>query len=216
MDEEARPASTSSTWLANLKSGDPRAWDVLVNQYRPMFLGIFARFGLSEHDAEEVVQEGLCRVYVGLARFQRRRRGSFRSWLSTILERTALGQLGKKSRADRFATNRGELLTDVAVHAAGDVADILASQELDEIRERLQHQVERRVRDRMTEQNWRAYELFYDANLPTKVIAERLNMRVLAVSQALSRARKVFAEEFLAVVREQFPQLLGILREENE
>ena len=216
MDQESQPASTSSTWLANLKSGDPRAWDVLVHQYRPMFLGVLARFGLSGPDAEDVVQEALYRVHVGLERFQRRRRGSFRSWLSKILQRTALGQLGKKSRADRFATNREGYIADAAATERGDIADILASQELDGIRLQLQQHVEQRVRDRMIERSWQAYKLFYGEKLPIKVIANRLGMSVLAVSQSHTRARKMFAQEFLAVLGETYPRLLGILREENE
>lgn len=77
---------TSVSLLERL-SGRPTEldWQRLVDLYQPLLRAWALRSGVPETDADDLVQETLSVVVQEVSDFQRRRTGSFRSWLRTIL-----------------------------------------------------------------------------------------------------------------------------------
>src|SRR5947209_5841927 len=77
---------TSVSLLERL-AGEPtdRDWQRLHDLYQPLLRAWMARAGVSSSDADDLLQEVLLVVFREVADFDRRRTGSFRSWLRTIL-----------------------------------------------------------------------------------------------------------------------------------
>ncbi len=79
--------TTSATLLDLLRtSPDEVAWGRLNELYRPLLLDWLQRDPVLRNDAEDLAQEILMVVYRELPDFERKRKGSFRKWLRTILD----------------------------------------------------------------------------------------------------------------------------------
>ena len=80
-----RPGLTRSSLLERLRVGcDHASWEEFFDQYWQMIFHVARRAGLSEADAQDVVQETVVEAVACLPRFERQREGSFRSWLCQI------------------------------------------------------------------------------------------------------------------------------------
>ncbi len=82
---------TRQSLLLRAQTGETDAWKDLVDLYRPLILGWLNRQGVPARDLEDLSQEVLLSVVKHLPGFQHSgQRGSFRSWLRTIVcSRTA-------------------------------------------------------------------------------------------------------------------------------
>jgi RNA polymerase sigma-70 factor, ECF subfamily len=60
-------------------------WRRLDDLYRPLLLAWTTRAGVPASDVDDLVQNVLLVVFGGIGEFERRREGSFRAWLPTIL-----------------------------------------------------------------------------------------------------------------------------------
>jgi len=77
--------TTSLGMLKRLKvQKSQRAWEDFVNLYGPLLYKWNVRAGLSVEDARDISQEVLLQVFKSLHKFERRNKGSFRSWLNQI------------------------------------------------------------------------------------------------------------------------------------
>jgi RNA polymerase sigma-70 factor (ECF subfamily) len=103
-------AETSLTLLARLqREPDPEAWQRLVDIYAPLIGHWLARSALQTADHEDVVQNVLKIVVQKLPDFERRREGSFRTWLRVI----TVNCLKAHWRSEKFrviATGESEFL----------------------------------------------------------------------------------------------------------
>jgi RNA polymerase sigma-70 factor (ECF subfamily) len=78
---------TSPSLLEQLRAGpQEEAWRKLVGLYAPMLYGWIHRYSIQSSDADDLVQEVLSTLVRELPQFQYDpERGSFRSWIRTIL-----------------------------------------------------------------------------------------------------------------------------------
>src|SRR5947199_10644302 len=78
-------AETSLTLLDRLqRHPDPGSWQRLVDIYAPLIGRWLARSPLQSADHEDIIQEVLKIVVQKLPDFERRREGSFRTWLRVV------------------------------------------------------------------------------------------------------------------------------------
>lgn len=81
--------TTSISLLLRLRNpGEQEAWFRFVQLYTPLIEGWVRPFGLSQQDAEELVQEVFGKLVRELPRFSYDRTRSFRAWLSTVTRNT--------------------------------------------------------------------------------------------------------------------------------
>lgn len=82
---------TRQSLLLRAQIGEENAWKDLTELYRPLIIGWLNRQGVPARDLEDLSQEVLLSVVKHLPSFQHSgHRGSFRSWLRTIVcSRTA-------------------------------------------------------------------------------------------------------------------------------
>lgn len=76
------PTVTSTSLILRIQARDQIAWDRFARLYTPYVYGLCRSGGLQKSDAEDVTQNVLRSVVVGIGSYQRT--GSFRGWISRI------------------------------------------------------------------------------------------------------------------------------------
>lgn len=190
-------SSTSHSLLACLVKGDSNdsAWPVFVEKYGQLLHRWSMRFGATNHDAEEVVQETLLKVYQNLGRYRFENGVPFRAWLKRVAYRCWLTLVSsRQNRAignhlRNFSPDALRLLTSPS--ARDDLIaefDLMATQEILEFA----HQ---KVAARVNQKSFQCYLMASHQGLKTQEIADRLDLNVSAVLMAISRVRKLLREE---------------------
>jgi RNA polymerase sigma factor (sigma-70 family) len=83
---------TDGQLVARCRSGDPQAWNELVDRFSRYVYAISVQaFKLSEHDAEDVFQEVFARAYEHLHRL--RDDDAIRPWLAQLTRRLCIDRL---------------------------------------------------------------------------------------------------------------------------
>jgi RNA polymerase sigma-70 factor, ECF subfamily len=85
------------------KSGDGRAFEILIERYQRRILGIVRRFTRNREDAEDILQQSFQKAFVHLHKFEGKSR--FSTWLTRIAINEALMLL-----------RRGRVLREVSIH----------------------------------------------------------------------------------------------------
>lgn len=92
---------TSSTLLERVRGDEAGAWEHFCGIYSPLVYSWSRRAGLSELDAEDIVQETFRRVATGLANFRYRNpQDTLRAWLFAIARNQIRDLLRRKKHTD--------------------------------------------------------------------------------------------------------------------
>lgn len=90
--------------------GDTRAWVALDARCRPIMLAVARRIGLSEAEAEDVVQSAMVSFVLAYRKGQyERERGRLSAFLVTLLRSRAIDMLRKKHRHPEISPGQGAL-----------------------------------------------------------------------------------------------------------
>jgi RNA polymerase sigma-70 factor (ECF subfamily) len=184
--------TTRPSLLLRIRDGrDREAWSEFVRLYAPLVYGFARKRGVTEADADDLVQDVLQQVAMSARQFEYdRARGTFRSWLFKVTR----NRLNTFLHADR-AYNRGS--GDSAVQALleqqpdgnGD-ADLWDR----EYQRRLLSVAAQQVREEFEDASWQAFwQTTYDNQTPGEA-AEALGISVGAVYIARSRIRARLAQ----------------------
>lgn len=131
--------------------------------------------------AEDVVQEACIAAYKNLDRFESGR--SFSKWLRGIVRNKALESKRKSCR-------RPFVEDPDVIEGLEEVYMMFDKQKSDESwNERLQHI--RKCISKLNEPMRHVVELFYDAEMSLKSIADKMRINPMTVGQRLSRSRKI-------------------------
>ena len=78
---------------------DEGSWDEFAGYYRKYIYMVARNMRLSHHDAEDILQRTLLKLWENLPKFKYdTNKGSFRSWLCTIIRNMVINLIKKKSR----------------------------------------------------------------------------------------------------------------------
>ena len=126
MKPEAPLLETRSSLIQRLKATiNGESWEEFFHTYWELIYNVARRAGLSEADAQDIVQETVLKVHNSLDRFEyNRKRGTFKGWLRTVT-RSRLNDFFKKQQR-RPALNQ-------PLEAAGDELQNLEDPEGPEI-----------------------------------------------------------------------------------
>lgn len=99
MKADAPLLETRSSLINRLKATiNGESWEVFFDTYGNLIFNVARRAGLSEADAQDIVQETILKVHKSLDRFQYdRNRGSFKGWLHSVT-RSRLAEHFKKQQ----------------------------------------------------------------------------------------------------------------------
>ena len=168
------------------RGGDEQAFRRLVERFRGrIYRQALVQTGDAD-DAEDVTQEVLVRLHLGLAGF--RGASKFETWLFTLTRHAAADFRGKQDRPRRLAARMRELGAGEN-EVARDPADRLEAQLLgNQIRTFLTE---------LSERQRTVLDLVDLQGYATGEVAEMLGMRPVTVRTHLMRARRTLREELL-------------------
>jgi len=86
MDRLFLPEKTRSSFLSRLRRKDEEGWNQFFGTYWRLFYAAALAWGLSEHDAQEVVQETMIGVVRAIPSYVHGQNGArFKTWLGSIV-----------------------------------------------------------------------------------------------------------------------------------
>ena len=192
------PPTTSLTLLARIRSGDDAGWRRLVDIYGPFLLGRLKRRGLSEPDAEDVLQDVFATVARKIADFRRDQPGdSFLRWLQTITSSRLLDFLRRRQRS--VSAIGGTSLNAQLEQFADPLANEDWSTDM-QAQQTVLARILEVLKSEFHENTWRSFWLFAIDGKTTDDISRELGMSGGAIRQARSKVRKRLAEEFRELI----------------
>ncbi len=179
---------TPLSLLERVKDGDEEAWKAFAQKYTGVLQQWCKVWSISQVDSEDVIQDALLAVLIGIPKFERQRVGSFRRWIKTIA-RNCWSDAVSRSERLKYLDLKRTLQSPAACHELEEQFDRIAVEEL------LQASL-KRVRRRVEERTWEAFRLTALEEQSAAKVAELLNMRVDAIYAARCRVQKLISDEF--------------------
>lgn len=180
---------TRSSLLGRLRDlGDDVSWRQFFDSYWCLLYNVARKSGLSEGDAEDVVQETVISVARKMPDFQYdSAKGSFKQWLLLIARRRIQDKLRSHYRTMR--TDRGALECLPNQETAPPVAP---DQQFDELwekewRENVLQSALKRLSQRVNPKHYQVFEHCVVQKLPISAVARMLNMNAAQVYLAKHR-----------------------------
>jgi RNA polymerase sigma-70 factor (ECF subfamily) len=178
--------------LARLRQapGDQAAWGEFVERYGRKVYGWCRRWNLQDADAQDVTQTVLVKLAEKLQNFTYDPARSFRGWLKTLARHALSDFCDSRQRA---GVPGGERVLDLlqTVEAREDFLTRLDAAFDREVLE----EATARVRQRVTPQSWRAFELTALEGRSGAEAARELGMKVATVFVVRGRVQRLLQEE---------------------
>lgn len=185
---------TSLSLLARLRlSADTNSWNRLVELYAPLLQGWLRAYGISESDADDLVQDVLAVVSQELPRFiHNERTGAFRSWLRKIFVHR-LQNYWRRRKREPVAKGGSSILEQIQ-QLEDDNSDLSRNWNQQHDSDVIARLVEL-VRPRFQEKTWEAFRRqMLDGQTPAQVAAE-LGMAIGSVYVARNRVLTALRRE---------------------
>lgn len=188
--------SPLSTWsdehlAAEARAGSSACFEVLVERYQVRLIRFLLR-SLSQHDAEDVVQDAFVQAYLNLSRFDPKYR--FKTWLFVIAQRLMIDRLRRR----RPSVDVSEI--DVAQH--DDPHDRVASNESARV-------LWTAAKRELSDEAYRAMWLHYVEEMGTVEVAKVLKRSWVWVKTTLHRSRRKLAPHVRSLSDIPFPGTPG-------
>jgi RNA polymerase sigma-70 factor (ECF subfamily) len=172
-------------------------WRRLDDLYRPLLRAWIARAGVPASDANDLVQEVLLVVLAKIGEFERRREGSFRAWLRTILANKVRDYFrGQKHQPT--ATGDSDFLRRLdELESPESALSKLWDREHDE---HIARELLKRVQGDFAPKTWQAFRRHVMEGEPAAQVAEALGLTLNSVLLAKSRVLKRLRQESAGLV----------------
>ena len=199
----ARPADdliqTRWSLINRLKDWDDRAtWQEFFDIYGRLVYSVALKAGLTEVEAQEVVQETLISVAKQMPKFRAGpEHGSFKGWLLHLTRRRIADQFRKRPPVGRFKksttteTQRTPLIERVP-DPAGPALEVLWEEEW---RENLMKTAVDRVKQQVNPKQFQVFHLLTVKQMPPESVASLLNLKVPNVYLIKHRVATALKEE---------------------
>lgn len=184
-----QPPETRETLIQRLpNAGDAEAWVAFLEIYEPLLFRLACARGMQQADAEDFVQEVLAAVNKGIERWLAGSdRGSFRAWLFRIASNLAVNFLTRpKHRRLGSGDSQIARLLEEQPARSGDSSDLF----LKEYRREVFRWAAERVREQVSETQWRVFWRTSVEDRPIADVAREFGMSVGSIYIARSRVTK--------------------------
>ena len=197
--------STNTVMFLRLRnSNDDEAWRSFVERYTPRIYAWCRRFRLQDSDAADVTQNVLARMVVVMRKFDyNRSRGTFRAWLRKVTQNAVMDLMRDWEQQVQGSGDTTEMRF-LSMIQDPRVVDELAKTFEEEHKLELLAEAEQRVQLRVKPHTWQAYVLTAVEQIPSSVVAQRLEMRVSDVYVSKSRVIKLLHQEVAKLERISF------------
>ena len=148
--------------------------------------------GLTEADAEDLVQETFIKVRRSIPDFDRQRRGSFRCWVNRIRSNAVIDYQRKMARSER-ASGDSQMKT-MLDNVAADIDEETSLSSVDPDYVQIIAGAVKVMKDRFEPHVYQAFEMTQIEGIPAPEAAEKLGKTPVAVRQATWRVRRALKE----------------------
>jgi len=171
------PLSTRYSLLSRLQNWDDEdSWKDFFDTYWRLIYSVALKAGLTESEAQEVVQETVISVAKGIHKFQRDpAKGSFRGWLRNVTQWRIIDQLRKRSPGEADETEQD--FGDIAAPGSSDLETLWDKEWQTNIFEAAIDRVKRKVK----EEHFQIFHLHVLKQLPVAEVAQTLGVSVAQV-----------------------------------
>lgn len=194
---------TRPTLLFRIRDArDQEAWERFIDLYAPLVYGFLRKRGLQDADAADLTQDVLRQVSVAVKSLEYdAKRGSFRSWLFTVVQNRLTDHWRKEGIRVHGA---GDTSAQHQLNEVPDAGGQDASQEWDaDYEQQLFQYAAKIVQQDFTPATWDAFWLTAVDGLPGRDVADKLGMTVAAVYLAKGRVMTRLKEQVRLLVGEE-------------
>jgi RNA polymerase sigma-70 factor (ECF subfamily) len=173
--------------MLQVKEGDVRAFEQLVELHQRAVIGTVARMLNNVEDAHDVAQQVFVRVWRSAARYEPS--AKFTTWLFTITRNLVFNEMRRRGRKKEVSMEEAQEISH-REHAAPcrQNPDCVVEQE------ELESAIDRAIQS-LPEKQRLAVSLRKDADMPYEEICQILGMSLSAVKSLLFRARNDLKEK---------------------
>ena len=197
-------APTRSSLILKLRSWDDKSsWQRFFDTYWRLIYTVARRTGLSDFEAQEVVQETVIAVARAVKDFEYdRAKGSFRGWLTRWASWRIKDQFRKRSREHEAVQQRrdgdSEARTDW-VERVPDPENTLDQLWQEEWDRKLREVVLRRVKDLTTPRQYQIFDCYVLKGWPVSRVVQDLGVSTASVYLARTRVSRLIRTEMAHV-----------------
>jgi RNA polymerase sigma factor (sigma-70 family) len=199
------PIPTRYSLLSRLQDWDDGgSWKEFFDTYWQLIYSMAMKSGLTESEAQDVVQETIICVAKDINKFKRdRERGSFKGWLRNLTRWRIADQLRKRARAGGgSAADRTEDLASVEIaDPAG--SDLEAAWE-EEWQVNLLAAATERVKRRVKDEHYQMFDLYVVKGWPVSKVAELLDVSVARIYLVKHRVSALIRKEMRLLEDKEF------------
>lgn len=183
---------TRESLLLQIRDPENRlAWEEFVEIYRPVVYGVAVARGLQHADALDLVQNVFVSIAGSIARWEKQdQKTRFRNWLLRVAKNATLNAMTRRP-PDRAAG--GSQVVDALKGVANDEQANERELEREYQRQLYRHAAEK-VRAKVSEANWRAFQMTAIEGIPIETVSAELGKSPGAIYAARSRIMKQLAE----------------------
>ncbi|MBE7500479.1 MAG: sigma-70 family RNA polymerase sigma factor [Verrucomicrobiales bacterium] len=189
---------TRRSLLTRLKDWEDRdGWKEFFDAYWRLIYGVALKAGLTESEAEEVVQETVVTVAKQMPTFRYDAAGSFKAWLLQITRWRIVDQFRKRQPWEQSAgpaSDSGSSRTGTAERIPAEEMDLQPT--WDEAWERnLMDVALQRVRNRITPRHYQIFDLYVLKEWPVREVTRTLHVNAAQVYLTKHRVSGLVREE---------------------
>jgi RNA polymerase sigma factor (sigma-70 family) len=197
MNDEFIP--TRQSLITRLKHWDDQeGWQRFFDTYGRMLYSIARRSGLTDADAQDVVQETILAVAKQMPQFKYDSKiGSFKGWLAQLTRRRIIDLLRKRcyqSKGQQFAKEE-TLDTAIAEHEPDRAAANLERVWEDEWNKQVMETALEKAKRTVSAAHYQIFHLHVIKNVPAKEVAQLLQVELPEVYYAKKKITEILQDE---------------------
>jgi len=202
------PIPTRYSLLSRLQDWDDGgSWKEFFDTYWQLIYSFAIKSGLTETEAQDVVQETIISVAKDINKFQRNRElGTFKGWLKNLTRWRVADQLRKRAPADCVAPEAGgrESRTGEADEVADPASAAIETAWDEEWQANLLAAAMERVKHRVKAEHYQMFDLYAVKGWTASRVAEVLGVSVGRVYLAKHRVAALVKREVRLLEKKQF------------
>lgn len=199
MDDSALFATRQSLLLRLKDHADQEGWREFFDTYWRMIYAFCLKAGLTEVEAEEVIQETMISVANKMPEFTYdRTKGSFKAWLLTIVRRRMVDRHRQESRWKRIVAQSTSSEAPTGLETEGPPDPHRTDLDLLWASEWEGHLIQRalqQVREQVSEKQYLIYEMHVLREVPLRSVVTNLQTTAVSVYMAKHRVGKLLRAE---------------------
>jgi RNA polymerase sigma-70 factor (ECF subfamily) len=192
---------TRYSLLSRLQNWDDQdSWKDFFDTYWRLIYSVALKSGLTEAEAQDVVQETIISVAKDLHKFKRDRTlGSFKGWLRNVTRWRIADQLRKRVREERLPLANGENDDRLLAEIPDPMSENSESNWDEEWQANLLAAAIDRVKCRVKEEHFQMFDLYVAKKWPVSQVAQTLGVSIGRVYLAKHRVSALIKKEVRAL-----------------